>query len=36
LYLASLVGQRLGADQMSRLEAALHELVGGDGGSRGG
>jgi hypothetical protein len=36
LYLASLVGQRLGADQMSRLEAALLELVGGDGGSRGG
>ncbi|MEE4273514.1 MAG: hypothetical protein V2I67_17705 [Thermoanaerobaculales bacterium] len=27
LYLVSLVGQRLGAEQIERLEAALHELV---------
>jgi hypothetical protein len=27
LYLASLVGQRLGADQMIQLRAALDELI---------
>lgn len=28
LYLASLTGQRLGAEQIARLDAALAELIG--------
>jgi hypothetical protein len=31
LYLVSLIGQRLGAEQIEHLESALHELVGKDG-----
>jgi hypothetical protein len=32
LYLVSLTGQRLGAEQIEHLEDALVELIGGDGG----
>jgi hypothetical protein len=31
LYLVSLTGQRLGADQIEHLEDALVELIGSDG-----